>query len=317
MLGIVIVAYKSFDDTVAFVRNELPRITLPHKTVVVDLGGEAAFVAKQATACQAELVGGDGAVGNRNADLFMIHAEDNLGFAKGNNLGARFLLKNFPSVRWLLISNNDIGLRDGGAVEELVSQLASHPEAGMAGPRIIDRNGDEQLPYVRPQSFWRIVCHNFLFPVMNRFGDRDRACKLPAQTNRVTPCYFVSGCFFVVRAAEFQAVGMFDPTTFLYCEEQIIAERYAAIGKQALYCPAVTIDHYSGKTTERHIASTRFVRILQQSFRHYFKAYRNAGALSLAIFDLSFWARLALIRLTDPIQKWRRRRREQASARVK
>ncbi|MGI6354833.1 MAG: glycosyltransferase family 2 protein [Lentisphaeria bacterium] len=70
----------------------------------------------------------------------------------------------------------------------------------------------------------------------------------------------------MMRAAEFQAVGMFDPATFLYCEEQIIAERYATINKHALYCPTVTIDHYSGKTTERHITSTRFVRILQESF---------------------------------------------------
>lgn len=177
----------------------------------------------------------------------------------------------------------------------------------MAGPRIIDRNGNEQPPFVRPQSFWRLVCYNFLFPVLNRFGDRDHAYLMPAQTNCVTPCYFVCGCFFVMRAAEFQVVGMFDPATFLYCEEQIIAERYATINKHALYCPTVTIDHYSGKTTERHITSTRFVRILQESFRHYFKEYRHAGALSLVIFDLSFRVRLALIRLTDPIQKWRRR----------
>lgn len=307
MLGIVVVAYKSFDDTVAFVRQELPKITLPCKTVVVDLGSDAAFVVKQAEACQAELVERDGTVSDRDADLFMIHVEENLGFAKGNNLGVQFLMQNFPAVQWLLISNNDIGLREGGAVEELVSQLASHPEAGMAGPRIIDRNGNEQPPFVRPQSFWRLVCYNFLFPVLNRFGDRDHAYLMPAQTNCVTPCYFVCGCFFVMRAAEFQVVGMFDPATFLYCEEQIIAERYATINKHALYCPTVTIDHYSGKTTERHITSTRFVRILQESFRHYFKEYRHAGALSLVIFDLSFRVRLALIRLTDPIQKWRRR----------
>ncbi|HOG51250.1 MAG TPA: hypothetical protein PKY10_11740, partial [Lentisphaeria bacterium] len=111
MLGIVVVAYKSFDDTVAFVRQELPKITLPHKTVVVDLGSDAAFVTKQAEACQAELVEPADAACDRNADLFMIHVEENLGFAKGNNLGVQFLMQNFPAVQWLLISNNDIGLR--------------------------------------------------------------------------------------------------------------------------------------------------------------------------------------------------------------
>ena len=44
------------------------------------------------------------------------------------------------------------------------------------------------------QSFWRIVCHNFLFPIMNRFGDRDRAHKL-RHRQAGDALLFVSGCF--------------------------------------------------------------------------------------------------------------------------
>lgn len=309
MLGIVVVTYKSFADTVAFAQRELPKISVPYKAVIVDLGSDLDYASSLADACQASMVAADEKTSPAPNNLYLIHSSDNLGFARGNNLGTDFLLQNFPTVQWLLISNNDIGLREGGAVEELIKQLELHPKAGMAGPQIIDRNGSEQMPFAKPQTFAKIFWNNLLFPILNRFGDRDQACLLPAGQQQVAECYFVSGCFFVVRATEFQSVGMLDPATFLYCEEQILAERYLRIGKTALYCPGVTIDHYSGKTTEQHITSTRFVGILRQSFRHYFQTYRKVGKLRLTLLDLSFWVRLALIRLTDPIQKWRHQKK--------
>lgn len=309
MLGIVVVTYKSFADTVAFVQRELPKISVSHKAVIVDLGSDYDYASSLADACQASMISAEDEAAATHGDLYLLHVSDNLGFARGNNLGVNFLLQNFPTLRWLLISNDDIGLREGGAVEELIRQLELHQEAGMAGPRIIDRNGKEQMPFARPHTFATIFWHNLLFPLLNRFGERDRNFLLSTEQWQVSECYFVRGCFLVVRAAEFQSVGMFDPATFLYYEEPILAERYLRLGKTALYCPGVTIDHYSGKTTEQHINSIRFVGILRQSFRHYFQTYRKVGKVRLALLDLSFWMRLALIRLTDPIQKWRQQQK--------
>ena len=40
MLGIVVVTYKSFDDTVAFVKQVLPKVGIPYRAVIVDLGND-------------------------------------------------------------------------------------------------------------------------------------------------------------------------------------------------------------------------------------------------------------------------------------
>ena len=71
--------------------------------------------------------------------------------------------------------------------------------------------------------------------------------------------YFVQGVFRDANA-EFKWSACLTQRLFVLRSRS--SQKDATINKHALYCPTVTIDHYSGKTTERHITSTRFVRIL-------------------------------------------------------
>ena len=72
MLGIVIVSYHSDERTIRFVRNELSRIGVPHRIVVVDNGVGAGNTSPLASLLP-------------EADVL---AADNKGFAAGNNAGA-------------------------------------------------------------------------------------------------------------------------------------------------------------------------------------------------------------------------------------
>ena len=38
MIGIVVVVYKSYERIVTYVHQELTKISLPHRTVIVDVG---------------------------------------------------------------------------------------------------------------------------------------------------------------------------------------------------------------------------------------------------------------------------------------
>ncbi|MDD6655892.1 MAG: hypothetical protein PUE95_01105 [Lachnospiraceae bacterium] len=44
-------------------------------------------------------------------------------------------------------------------------------------------------------------------------------------TNESKYCYRIRGCFIIAKAVLFKAAGMFDPHTFMFGEEKIIAER--------------------------------------------------------------------------------------------
>ena len=58
--------------------------------------------------------------------------KDNVGYAKGNNAGARFLLKNFQDTDFLLFSNDDIILEDQNVLITLCETLTSYPDIGFA-----------------------------------------------------------------------------------------------------------------------------------------------------------------------------------------
>ena len=128
-LGIVVVSYRSDDETVAFVRDGLSGISVPHLTVVVDNG-----------ATEAEASG----LQERIPDATVLRAE-NLGYARGNNLGVVWLLGN-GSPEYILISNNDVELTGDGVVEALMDKADAHPEAAVFGPAVVGPDGDFQSP---------------------------------------------------------------------------------------------------------------------------------------------------------------------------
>ena len=76
MIGIVIVSYRSDDLTVRFIREELSKVSLPYRIVVVDNGADET----EASALAARI-----------PEAVVLPAE-NKGFAAGNNLGVRWLV---------------------------------------------------------------------------------------------------------------------------------------------------------------------------------------------------------------------------------
>lgn len=306
MLGIVVVTYKSYDDTVAFVKQVLPKIGIPYRAVIVDLGNDDDTAADLAAVCGATLVTED-APSSRliPSALYLLHVKENLGYARGNNRGAEFLFEICPDLKWLLFSNNDVELVNPDAIDVLVRRLEKIPDAAAVGPRIMRLDGSEECQVLKPLPLVRAIAYNTFFPILNRFGNREQGCILPAGSTYDGACYWLRGCFFVVKADDFRQVGMFDPATFLYWEEAILAERFRRIGRCEYFVPEVSITHYAGKTTEKFLTASSFARYDQQSLRHYYRHYRGIGACRLFLFDVSGVVRLALIRLLEMLRGWR------------
>ena len=129
MLGVVIVSYRSDDLTVRFVREELAKVTIPHRVVVVANGYDAARAQQLA---------------DRIPEAVVLPAE-NRGFAAGNNLGVKWL-EEHDRPTYILLTNNDIRFRSERVVETLVETAVAHPEAGAVGPEIIGPDGNRQGP---------------------------------------------------------------------------------------------------------------------------------------------------------------------------
>lgn len=278
MLGIVVVVYKSFDETVKFIKQEIPKIKIPYKLVIVNNAATIVESRKLAEYCNAILVDVDKKI-NINNNIFLITTEDNLGYAKGNNLGVNFLDKNF-SIKHLLFSNNDIVFKNDDICENLLKLLDSKEDVAAIGPRVLGLDGKEQSPHYSEIPFLRYFMWN-VFPFLR---GKFHLLKKKAITNNDMIqvggySYWVSGCFFIVDAKDFFNVNMFDPETFLYGEEKILSERLKRINKKVYYHPFDEVIHEDGATTTNTFTSKKIKSLIFNSEIYYYRVYKSVPSI--------------------------------------
>ena len=96
-------------------------------------------------------------------------------------------------------------------------------------------------------------------------------------------CYWVSGCFMLVKSKAFFEVNMFDDHTFLYGEESILAERLKTVNKFMYIFPKVEIIHFEGGTTKKSTSSEKLNQFLQASTYYYYNKYMGVSKIFVNI----------------------------------
>ena len=292
MLGIIVVIYKSHEQTLAYVSRQLPKIALEHRTVVVDLASDVA-VSK-------ELAEKIGAVWLENgeddipaAPLYVLHTPENLGYARGNNLGVKFLLGIDGTMDKMLFSNDDIEFLSDNVVDVLAERLDTMPDVGCIGPMVVDLKGKLQGPGYRRPEIGYTVRRNFGEPLLGAA----RYSLVDGRERVSEKVYMVEGCFHLVRTENFLAAGMFDERTFLYWEERILSERLAKIGKSVYYEASVKILHYIGNTIKKQAPNLLLVKCELAGQRIYYCNYRNISLFAKGLLGVSAMFRLSIVKL--------------------
>lgn len=281
MLAVVIVSYKSHEQTTRFVMTELPKISVPHKVVIVN---------NAATSIENKsLASGLGAVpciigeeSNGQDYIYVLENPENSGFAKGCNIGARFAIDVLHSD-YLLFTNNDIILLDSDVVHDMERLLECVPQAGIVGPKILGLDGRLQSPepYLSfaKRHIWMYLCTPFITKKQKR--------KLFAldysETAEEGFHYKLMGSFFMVRSCDFIECGMMDEGTFLFAEEPILTERMAAIGLKPYYLPSVSVLHEHGKTISNTFSFIKQDDIQFDSEVYYYRKYKSVGSIQVFI----------------------------------
>ncbi|MGH2537257.1 MAG: glycosyltransferase family 2 protein [Candidatus Promineifilaceae bacterium] len=191
------------------------------------------------------------------ADLFprthVLANADNPGFGAANNQGMwAAASQNGYGPRYYLLLNPDTLVRPG-AIATLVEALEHNPTAGMAGARLVHRDGRFQhsafaFPGLRQLLF-------DLFPLPGRLYEskwngryarsRFRDQQEPFEIDHPL------GAAMLVRGDVAEATGGFDKTFHMYCEEIDWAWRIRRAGWCVLSVPSAEIVHYGGQSTRQ------------------------------------------------------------------
>lgn len=273
MLGVVIVAYKNPELTADYINNQLPHIVNDKVTVVVNNGSSFEECEKLAGLCGGVACMPDDICGRHN--VYIVCSRENLGFAKGNNLGVRFLMRNV-SCEHILFSNNDIIIEPYTDLQPMIDMIEVDKSIGAIGPDIVGLDGHHQSPHMRVVTPYRQLGW-LLFPRLRKkkkTGEADKDTVPPEGS-----CYWVSGSFFLIRFGHFSAVNGFDPDTFLYGEEPILAERLRRLGKRMYFYPGVRVIHLEGGTTSKNFKSSRLRNMIVESNCIYYKKYLRTPSI--------------------------------------
>lgn len=276
MIAVIVINYKNEEKTIGFVRDELAKIQARHFVVVVDNGSTEESQRKLLEAFK----GSDQIV-------FVVPSEENLGFAKGNNLGFQVAMSQ-GSPETILFSNNDIRINEVGGVERLEQKLSELPDAGIIGPKVIGLDGHLQSP--EPfLPFWKRHVWAYWSTLFMSKTRRRKSLMLDYADNAAEGWHYrVSGSFFMVKAKDYEACGGMDPATFLYAEEMILSERMKRIGKVVYYYPAVSIVHEHGDTTRKYYDEVKIRQLKYASDSYYYRTYIGTPKWQFIVADLTY-----------------------------
>ena len=273
-LGIVIVNYRTCD----LLRECLQSI--------YESRGDFSFQVCVVDNCSQD--GSCAMVGDEFPQVRLVESEINGGYAYANNLGLRALgfaqtsgsaqqcreKLSESTPRYALLLNPDT-LLPPSALQEILNFMEAHPEAGVAGPRLVLADGGLDLACRRsfpsPEvSFYRMLSLSKLFPKSRRFGRYNLTYLDPDEVAEVDS---VVGAFMLVRAEALRQVGLLDESFFMYGEDLDWAYRIKKAGWKVYYNPQVTVLHYK-RAASRHSrkASYEFYRAMRIFYRKHYAA---------------------------------------------
>jgi len=224
---------------------------------------------------------GDGsaeAIASQFPDVRLLAETQNFGFAKGNNIASKF-----AEGEYILLLNPDTVVLDG-AIEKLLSFSKRYPQAGIWGGRTLF--GDLKLNPTscwRRMSLWSIACRSFglanLFPSSEWLNSEGYGGWLRDTEREVD---IVTGCLLLIRKKDWDELGGFDETFFMYGEEADLCIRARALGASPMITPSATIIHFDGASEKNR--ADRMVRLLSARVslaNRYFSRWKRIFAYAL------------------------------------
>lgn len=163
------------------------------------------------------------------ARAHFISNSENVGFARGINVGIRFALEQGADLVWIV--NPDVVVPKD-ALMSLVSLMEKYPSVGLVSPRITTPSG--RLWFTGGSVNW------LRFRAVH---DKPKSRTLPFETE------FLSGCALLVRRNVFETIGLFDERFFLYYEDADFCRRAKRSGLRSIVHP---IPHVTHSEESRH-----------------------------------------------------------------
>jgi hypothetical protein len=212
-------------------------------------------------------------------DVRLIANTENLGFAKANNQAIRR-----SRGRYVLLLNSDAFVREN-TIEHMVAFMDGHPEAGMAGCKLLYEDGRLQPSCSTFPTLFTEFCIatglDKLFPKSPLFGKYRMTYW---DFDDVREVDVILGAFMLVCATAIGEVGLMDEGYFMYSEEVDWCYQFKEKGWKIFFYPHVEALHLWGGSI-RQIRIEMLIQMYRSRIAFFRKYYgrQSANLLKLIV----------------------------------
>ena len=195
--------------------SSLEKITYPNvKVYVIDNGSSDNSVAE---------------IRNQFPDFEIIQLPENYGFSRGNNAGFQLVKQ---KADFTIFLNNDTVV-DPYFVEPLINEMESNSTVKQATPKIFYADDLEYIWFGGGKI-------NLWAGWIRHLGIRQKDSTQFSFNRNVD---YATGCCVCMRTEDFESIGMFDESFFMYGEDVDLSLRFREQGGQILFVPESKIWH--------------------------------------------------------------------------
>lgn len=180
---------------------------------------------------------------SKNKNIKVILNNQNLGFAKGNNVGAQE-----SKGKYVLFLNPDTVL-PSNVLRNVFEYMENNPDVGTATPGLVLQSGEldsgSHRGYPTP---WNALSHftglRTLLPKSRLFSGYTMGWLLDKKEPHEVEA--ISGAFFFVRHKVGERVGWWDEDYFMYGEDIDFSYKINKAGWKVIFIPTLKVLHYGG-----------------------------------------------------------------------
>lgn len=199
-----------------------------------------------------------------NEDIVLIKNDKNWGFAKGNNIGFKYLKENYI-VDFIILMNNDILLIDQH-INQKLNKYFNIYDFDVAGPLIMTGDGrcdvnpvDYKLPSRRfvekmvkrckeERLLYKLNLH-FLWSILVMFHRMLKKKVSHKDYLSISENVKLHGCFLIFSQKYIKDFSGLNENTFMYVEEDILYAEMVGQNRNMVYLPDIKIYHMEDAAT--------------------------------------------------------------------
>lgn len=280
-VAFLILNYKTYHDTIILAKEIMS---------FKEFGSEYGLVIVENASPNESWIELNAFLGNK-ADIYLVQSLENGGFAKGNNLGLRFMAQCAP--KYVCIINNDVHF-SSKTIKNLCKWYDNLTNVAFIAPRQILPNGKEALfnsmdvPTLKSDLAW-----------YNPFSRKRHLYTENTTIKGIHEIGIIPGAFIFTDYKTFKALGFFDESTFLFCEERFIAKEAQLAGLKNYIILDETYLHDHSTTIRNEASEERQRKMIMKGRLLYYKKYSTCPIISTIVLQSFFYLNEVYLRLLN------------------